>query len=323
VDHLDPSSLASFIEPAIRPMTETEFDRFKTFIYEEAGIHLGPGKKDLLAGRLTRRMRELGIRTFREYYHRLLHGDGTERVHCLNAVSTNETHFFREPKHFEFLRDDLIPIWMSRADAGVMPRRLRIWSAACATGEEPYSLAMVALDRLPAASGWDVEIQATDLSTTAVERARAAVWSIAKADEIPPEYLRAYMLRGTGRQQGKMKAGPEIRSMVRFGRVNLNDEAYPLAGPFDVIFCRNVLIYFDIDSKVRVLQRLLNYLAPDGYLFLGQVESVHGLTDRLRAAGPTVYVLADQSIPDASEVDAPQVARADGWRDAMATEDDL
>jgi chemotaxis protein methyltransferase CheR len=119
-----------------------------------------------------------------------------------------------------------------------------------------------------------------------------------------------------------MKAGPEIRSMVRVGRVNLNDEAYPLAGPFDVIFCRNVLIYFDIDSKVRVLQRLLNYLAPDGYLFLGQVESVHGLTDRLRAAGSTVYVLADQSI-HASEVDAPQVTRADGRRDAMATGDDL
>ena len=130
------------------------------------------------------------------------------------------------------------------------------------------------------------------------------------------------MLKGTGRQQGKMKAGPGIRSMVRFGRVNLNDEAYPLTGPFDVIFCRNVLIYFDLDSKVRVLHRLLNYLAPDGYLFLGQVESVHGLTDQLRAVGPTVYVLADQSTPDAIEVDAPQATRAAGQRDAMASGDD-
>lgn len=276
--------------PAVRPMTDAEFERFRVYIYRAAGIHLAPAKKDLLSGRLMRRMRELGIGSFYDYYHVLVHGDGTEPVHLLNAISTNETHFFREVRHFDFLRERVFGQWVRRADAGRMPRRIRLWSAGCATGEEPYTLAMLAAERFPAADGWDVEILATDLSTRAIDTARQAVWPLEKAEEIPDRYLKAYMLKGVGRHEGRMKAGMEIRSLVRCARVNLNDEVYPVNGPFDVIFCRNVLIYFDHESKTRVVRRLVTHLGPRGYLFVGQVESLAALTDHVRSVGPTVYV---------------------------------
>lgn len=282
--------LRSISESVIRPMTDSEFNRFQAFLYREAGIHLALAKKDLLSGRLMRRMREIGLQTFQDYYHVLVHGDGSEPIHFFNAVSTNETHFFREQRHFDFLRDTVFPEWIARAGAGAAPRRIRMWSAACATGEEPYSLAMLAAESFPRADGWEVEILATDLSTRALEQARQGVWSLEKADEIPGPYLKAFMLRGVGPQEGKMKAGPEIRALVRCARVNLNDEAYPVTGVFDAIFCRNVLIYFDQSTKMRVIRRLVAHLAPDGYLIVGQVESLTGLTDHIRPAGPTAYV---------------------------------
>lgn len=277
----------------IRPMTDAEYERFRAFISRHSGIQLGPAKKDLLTARLARRLRELGLSSYGEYYRRLTHGYKGEEVSLLDAISTNETHFFREPQHFDFLRDVMFPEWDRLAATGRRPRRIRMWSAACATGQEVYSLAMVTEARFPAAAGWDVEILATDLSVRALDAARAGVWSLEQQHEIPTPYLKAYMLKGIASQQGKMKAGAAIRALVRFARVNLNTEVYPVGGPFDVIFCRNVLIYFDAETKSRVVERLAGYLAPGGCLVLGQVESATGLTDRLRAVGPTVYVRAD------------------------------
>jgi chemotaxis protein methyltransferase CheR len=175
-----------------------------------------------------------------------------------------------------------------------MPRRVRVWSAGCSTGEEPYSVAMSFLAAFPPSSGWQLDILATDLSTRALERARAAVWPIEKVGPIPGPHLRAFMLKGTGAQQGRAKAGPELRSVVRFQRVNLNAERFALPDRFDLILCRNVLIYFDVPSKERVLGRLLDHLDPRGYVFLGHAETMMGFHARTRALGPTVYGHADR-----------------------------
>jgi chemotaxis protein methyltransferase CheR len=271
-----------------------EFALFQGLIHREAGIYLSEAKKALVVGRLARRLRELGLDSFGAYYRRLMTGDPEERVRMLDSICTNETHFFREPRLFVFVAQLVLPVWAARAAAGGMPKRIRVWSAACSTGEEPYSLAMTLLARLPPSSGWSIEILASDLSTRALDQARAGLWRIDKAKEIPERYLKAFMLRGKGPQEGVMKAGPEIRSLLRFQRVNLNEDRYPVPGPFDLVFCRNVLIYFDVASKAHVVDRLLDQLAPGGLLFLGHAESLTGLTDGGRSVGPTVYARADR-----------------------------
>ena len=271
-----------------RLIDDRDFARFQALIQREAGIWLSPIKKALLVGRLAKRLRELGI-SYAEYYERVAE-DPRELTTMLDLVSTNETHFFREPRHFQFLEEQVFPRWMRAADEGRRQRKARVWSAACSTGEEPYSLAMCLLGAFPA--GWDLEILATDISTRVLERARDAIWPIAKAQEIPVEDRKAFMLRGVGSQEGRMRAGPEIRAMVRFARLNLNAESYPALGMFDLIFCCNVLIYFATATKARVVERILGHLAPDGHLFLGHAESLSGMAQRVQAVVPTVYVHA-------------------------------
>jgi chemotaxis protein methyltransferase CheR len=273
-----------------RPITDREFRLFQALIHREAGIQLSPAKKELLMGRLGRRLRELGLNAFGAYYDYVQDAGESEMVRLLDAISTNETSFFREPRQFEFLDQRVFPQWKA-APGG--PRRIRVWSAACSTGEEPYSIAMALLHHFPTHAGWDFDIRATDLSTRALDRARAAVWPMDKAREVPDDHLRAYMLRGTGPQRGMMKAGPRIRAIVRFDRLNLHDAAYPALGYFDLIFCRNVLMYFSAEAKTHVVGHLLRHLLPAGYLFVGHAETLAGLTDRLRAVMPTVYVPVD------------------------------
>ena len=272
----------------IRPISEREFALFQGLILRESGIFLAPAKKALLVGRLSKRLRALGLSSFSEYYERIVgEDDREERVAMLDCVSTNETHFFREPRQFEFLERQVVPRWKTNG-----PRTLRVWSAGCSTGEEPYSLAMLLLHHFPAYSGRQIEILATDISSRVLARAEAAVWPIDKASEIPISYRRAFMLRGTDSQEGRMKAAPEIRSLVRFERMNLNEERYPVRGPFHLIFCRNVLIYFQTETKLKVIHRLLDVLAPDGLLFLGHAESLNAVTDRVTTVVPTVYAHA-------------------------------
>ena len=247
-------------------------------------------KKALLVGRLSRRVRELGLESFEAYYRHVVDGaHPAERVELINNICTHETQFFREPRQFEFLEQTVAPRWRAEAEAGTRPKHIRAWSAACSSGEEPVSLAMSLLNHFPARAGWTVEVLATDISTRVLDRARAAIWPIEKAGQIPPGYLKRFMLRGTGEQQNKMKAGPEIRATVRFQQLNLHDETYALGDAFDLIFCRNVLIYFNAASKEHVVTRLLARLAPDGLLFLGHAESLTGMRDQPRAVIPTVY----------------------------------
>jgi len=272
-----------------RTVTSAEFKLFQELIHREAGIYLSEAKKALLVGRLSGRLRELRLGSFGEYHRYLTDVDQGERVRMLDCITTNETRFFREPQQFEFLEQRLIPQLKADAAAGRRPRRLRVWSAASSTGEEAYSLAMTLLSHFPPESPWTIEIFGSDLSTRVLDRARAAVWFIERTREIPERYLKRYMLKGTGSQEGTMKAGPEIRSLVRFERINLMADSYPVTGKFDLVFCRNVLIYFDAPTKERVVNNLLKHLEPNGRLFLGHAESMLGMGHRLRRVGPTVY----------------------------------
>lgn len=283
-----PSPASSLFQLLSRDISEREFTRLRDLVYREAGIYLTPAKSALLVGRLAKRLRLHGLKSFKQYYD-LVANSPEERIHMLDAISTNETRFFREPQHFELLKSVVLPRWAQEAATARRSRRIRVLSAGCSTGQEPYSLAMLLLDRCPATAGWEIEIVATDLSTRVLDTARAGIWPISKADEIPAAYRKAFMLKGFGDQADKMKAGPEIRSVIQFSRMNLNEPAYPLTGKFDLIFCRNVLIYFDMRGREQVVRRLASFLSSGGYLFLGHAESLHGINDCLRTVVPTVY----------------------------------
>jgi chemotaxis protein methyltransferase CheR len=274
-----------------RLVDDRQFARFQTLVQDESGIWLSPAKRALLVARLSRRLRELRLPSYRKYYE-LVIADAAERVHMLDCITTNETHFFREPRHFDFLATKVYPRWRADALTGARPRAIRVWSAACSTGEEPYSLAMSLLRAFPPDSGFTLEILGTDLSTRALEQARSARWSITKADEIPAADLKTFMLRGIGSQAGWMVAGPELRELVRVRRLNLHDADWPGLGTFDLVFCRNVLMYFAPATKERVVGRLLRHVAPAGFLFLGHAESLSGQDYPMRGVLPNVYAHA-------------------------------
>ncbi|MGH9419437.1 MAG: CheR family methyltransferase, partial [Thermoanaerobaculia bacterium] len=257
-------------------------------IYREAGIHLSDAKKALVSGRLTRRVRALGCRDFTAYYQHV-ESNHDERTSMLDCISTNETRFFREPKQFEYLEASVLPQWKALGDSGRIPKRIRAWSAACSTGEEPYTLAMILAAHFPAAEGWSVEILASDLSTRVLAAAREGVWPVERSHDIPERLRKAYMLRGVRTEEGRMRSHPSLKSLIDFRRINLNDRDYGIRGTFDLIFCRNVLIYFNRDSKEGVIQRLLCHLSPSGLFFLGHSESLAASSYGMEHAGPTVY----------------------------------
>jgi len=271
-----------------RQIGDHDFARFQALVHREIGIYLGETKRCLLVGRLSRRLRDLGLGSFAEYYAQV-ESDPEERIRMFDAISTNETRFFREPAHFQLLKEQILPRWRSEADEGRRPRSLRVWSAASSTGEEAYSLAMTLLRSFPAGAGWEIEILGTDISTRVLDVARQAIWPLERSREIPEADLKSFMLRGFGPEEGMMKAGPEIRSLVHFHRLNLMDDVYPGIGEIDLLFCRNVLIYFDAPTKEAVVSRLLRHLAPSGYLFLGHAESLSSMAVPVRSVVATVY----------------------------------
>jgi chemotaxis protein methyltransferase CheR len=285
-----------------KTITDKEFALFQDLIYRSAGIWLSHNKTALLVGRLSKRLRVLGLKTFAEY-HRIVSDDRAELTTMLDAISTNETRFFREPAQFEFLEKRILPQLRADADSGQRMRLLRVWSAGCSTGQEPYSLAMTLLHHLPPSSGWSIDITATDLSTRVLEIAESATWDLSKAAEIPEHYLKSFMLRGFGEKKGRIKAGPEIRSLIRFSRLNLNDEKYPFSGKFDLIFCRNLLIYFDAHSRARVIHRLFQHLSSRGFLFVGHAESLHCMNQVLRCVVPTIYSPVAHAAPNHDATD--------------------
>jgi chemotaxis protein methyltransferase CheR len=266
------------------------FAKFRQLIHKETGMWLGDSKSALLCGRLSRRLRVTRISTLDEYFDFVsepAHLD--ERVAMIDAITTNETRFFRDPRHFEFLEARAIPRWRSEAQQALRPKTVRLWSAGCSTGEEPYSLAMLLARHLPSTQGWSTPILASDISTRVLAQARIGTYSITKSRDIPEALLKDWMLKGTGTQEGLMKVTTEIQAMAEFEKVNLAQGPYPPDGHFDVIFCRNVLIYFDLHSKQKVVERLIRCLARNGLLFVGQAENLSSFNLQLKSLAPAVY----------------------------------
>lgn len=275
----------------LRPLREREFALLTSFIRAECGIALSSAKKALVESRLKRRLQQLGLQTYYDYYLMLARDTGPERQQMLNLVTTNETSFFREPAHFDLIERMLIPRWKRELAEGKRPASLRIWSAGCSTGEEPYSLAMALEWGLRDDRSWRFEVLASDISMRALEHAARGIYPIERAASIPAPYRDRFVLRGRGAMSGSIRIRDEIRNRIRFGRFNLHRKRYALPEPFDLILCRNVLIYFGRRERMAVVDRFLDLLAEDGLLMLGHAESLQGESDRVRCVIPTVYAL--------------------------------
>lgn len=278
------------------------FSRFQALIYNETGIWLAPHKTALLVGRLSKRLRCLRLSSMAEYFRIVTQPDQQqERMLMIDCITTNETHFFREPRHFEFLAHTVFPRWREEVLTGSRAPRIRVWSAGCSSGEEPYSLAMMLLDYFGEDLGWKLEVVATDISTRVLEKAQAGIFPIGRSREIPSKYLTSYVLKGTGDRNGYIKVGPEAQRLVTFSRVNLHADSCDISGSFDLIFLRNVMIYFDQESKIKVVSRLERFLSPCGYLFVGHSETLQGLDSGLRPVSPSVYASMTAQDPDITE----------------------
>jgi len=261
----------------VSPLTDAEFDLFRSMIYEAAGISLSPIKKALVAGRLSKRVRHYSLSSYGDYFNLVKSDSNGEFQIAVDMLTTNETFFFREPKHFNFLRQHVFPDWRNG------PRR--IWSAASSTGEEAYTLAMMLAEHSPTGS-W--EIVGTDISTRVLDVARSGHYPMARTKDIPKVYLKKYCLKGVGSQEGTFIIGPEIKPKVSFTHANLNNNLSQLAS-FDVIFLRNVMIYFDMETKKHVVSQLVRQLKPGGYFMIGHSESLNGITDAVEAVAPSIY----------------------------------
>ncbi|GAA0463532.1 chemotaxis protein methyltransferase [Paractinoplanes deccanensis] len=266
-----------------RTIGRADFEYITGLLYDHSGIRLAPGKEALVSSRLDKRIRALGLSGYSDYVRLLRQRlDPGELRHLIDLLTTNETFFFREAQHFEYLRKHVLP----HRQTG---RTFRLWSAASSSGEEAYTAAMVLADALPAHS-W--EIVGTDISSRIVETARAALYPIAAAEKIPRPLLRQYCLKGRDEYQGLMTVTRELRAKVRFHCRNLNHDFREL-GKFDVIFLRNVMIYFDLDTKRTLVPRLQEQLVPGGHLIIGSSESLSAIPSRLRMVEPSIYRLDD------------------------------
>lgn len=264
----------SFVE-----LKDSEFQHFQTWLYRTTGIHLTDAKKALVAGRLAKRLKHHDIGNYGDYFRLITNGQATAELQtAIDLLTTNETYFFREPKHFDFLRGEVL----NRVSPGM---DFRLWSAASSSGEEAYSLAMTIADSLKTTS-W--EIIASDISMHVLNIARSGHYPIARAKNIPREMLTRYCLKGVGKQEGTFLIDRAIRNRVSFMHVNLN-ENLPAIGEFDVIFLRNVMIYFDQETKRKVITRMIPRLKPGGYLLISHSESLNGITDALKLVRPSIY----------------------------------
>ena len=266
---------------------QADFQFLRAFVLEHCGIALGEHKHQLVQGRLFRRLRALGLSNFSSYCELLRNDPHSELGELASAISTNVTSFFREMHHYDLLVNELLPRWLDeKRRAG---DRLRIWSAGCSTGEEPYALAMVLAEALErSASTVDARILATDLSPQALETARKGVYSLERIAGISEERCRRWLLRGSGGFEGLACVHPRLRELVTIEPLNLL-HPWPMRGPFDAIFCRNVVIYFDQPTKQRLFKRYAELLPVGGHLFLGHSESLHGINDQFELIGRTVY----------------------------------
>lgn len=269
-------------------LLDNEFTVISELVLEKAGINLHAGKKELVRARLSNIIRNGNFGTFSNFFeHTIQDQSGNELVRLLDAISTNLTYFFRESKHFNFMAEAFLPeIISSRANS--RPNRLRIWSAGCSTGEEPYSIAMTLLDHLPSINSMDVKILATDLSTRVLKVASNGVYNDDKVSGVPFETIKKYFKKGHGSAAGSYLVKNTVKRLVTFRRLNLID-AFPIYGPFDLIFCRNVMIYFNKDTRQQLVERFYKIIREKGYLFMGHSESLSLINNNFRYVQPTIY----------------------------------
>lgn len=271
-------------------MSDKEFLELSAIVNTETGIKMPPAKKSMLLSRLLKRLRILELSTFAEYieYLKTPKGQSEELYIFIDSVTTNKTDFLREPKHFDILTKKIIPDLANRLGAG-FKRKFRIWSAPCSTGEEPYTMAMYLNEFASMHKGFTFSILATDISTKVLKKAALAIYDHERIEVLDANMRRKYLLRGKGQYDDSVRIIPALRSQVYFKRVNFMDEQYDSEGPVDVIFCRNVLIYFERSIQEEVINRLCNCLVPGGYLFTGHSENLNGLSVPLVHMGSTVY----------------------------------
>lgn len=268
-------------------ISDQEYENLRTLIYAQSGISLGDKKKSLVVSRLSKRLRDLGLPSFQDYFE-LVSQDpqGGEFTQMLDLISTNKTDFFREPKHFEFLRDQILPEQRAM-------RSIRIWSSACSTGEEPYTIAMTLYDGVDAPNQWNFQILASDLSTRVLAKAATGVYDEERVRGLDSAIVQRHFLRGRGTQAGMLKVKPHLTQLIKFRRQNLMDARFPIKQPLDLIFCRNVMIYFDRPTQEALVAKFYRYLRPGGYLFIGHSESLQWIHHSFLSIAPTIYRKAD------------------------------
>lgn len=284
----------SAVRPPVAPplemtISDQEFRLFQDLVKVHTGIALTEHKRNLVCSRLGKRLRALGLPSFRKYYEYLSAEAGqVELEHFVNAITTNKTDFYREKPHFDFLERELVPAWKARATR-TGERRIRIWSAGCSTGEEPYTIAITLRKAIENLLAWDVRILASDIDTEVLARAAQGIYSADRIGEIPKSIVERHFLQGTGVHDGLVQVTPEIKKLITFRRINLQDAQWPVQALFDCIFCRNVIIYFDKPTQRRLMERFAGYLKDDGHLFLGHSESLYGMSDRFIFLRNTIH----------------------------------
>lgn len=267
--------------------TESDFNKFRDLVMKHTGIHLTDNKRELVYGRLSRRLRILGLDKFSLYREIIEQGDPNELQEFANLITTNLTSFFRESHHFEHLKNTLIPDLIRSKSSD---RKIRIWSAGCSSGEEPYSIAMVVRELASELAGWDVKILATDLDSNMIQTAENGVYDFDRVAGIGDDRIRKFFFKGKGKQDGKVKVTPELQQIVSFNKLNLM-EKWPIQGKFDVVFCRNVVIYFDKETQTRLFSRFADTMTHDGRLFVGHSETLSKVTNRFELMSKTIYQL--------------------------------
>jgi len=283
---IDTNTPVARLSAATDTLADADYEFLRRLVYEHSRIHLGPDKRALVSGRVAKRLRALNISSYHEYCQWLkTQADAEELTDLVDVISTNHTHFFREEKHFDWLRTALLPQWRRGHDEH---ETFRAWSAASSTGEEPYTLAIVLAEWFGLDGNWTID--ATDISTRVLARAEQAIYDGEKTAPIPPELLRRYFQRGVGQWDGCFRVREQLRRHVRFQHLNLLQPRYPFAQRCQLIFCRNVMIYFDRPTQETLIGKLTEQLEPGGHLLVGHSESLSGIRHSLRQLQPAIYL---------------------------------
>ena len=267
-------------------LSDKEFNQLSQLVYQHAGIHLPPQKKELVRSRLTKFLRSRKLTSFQEYYRQVLDdSSGLELINLLDAISTNMTAFWREPKHFEFLGQELIPTLRHKCKGAP---QWRFWSAGCSSGEEPYTIAMVLMNALLDKELSGIKIYASDINTQVLNRAQQGIYPLARVEPLSQEWRRRFFQKGVNQWQGYVRVKAEVKQLVEFFRLNLM-EPFPFKEEFDVIFCRNVMIYFEKATQTELVKKFYQCLKPGGYLFIGHSESLCNISHQFAYVKPTIY----------------------------------